>query len=44
MKVIVYQLLEALFEGLAAFAERAREHYAICPDCGRNRYRGEPCK
>lgn len=44
MKVIVYTVLEGLFARLGEWAESARQHFAVCPDCGRNRYTGAPCK
>lgn len=43
IKIRIYQLLERLFALVAERAENARQHFAICPDCGRNRYTGTPC-
>ncbi len=43
LKVRVYQELEFLFERLSALFETARQRFAICPDCGENRYTGKPC-
>jgi hypothetical protein len=43
MKIRIYQSLEVLFKFIAEHAEKARQHFAICPDCGKNRYTGEGC-
>jgi len=36
--------LEQFFSWLSRWAERMAERCAFCPDCGRNRYTGKPCK
>jgi hypothetical protein len=36
--------LEHFFSWLADWAEHRRWRFSICPDCGRNRYYGKPCK
>lgn len=43
MKIFVYQCLESFFESLGEWAERMRQRFAVCSDCGRNRYTGAPC-
>lgn len=43
MKIKAYQILEALFSALEQASSRAREHFAICPNCGANRYTGKAC-
>jgi hypothetical protein len=43
IKVAVFQVLEKFFERLEDWAKDKRMHFAICPDCGRNRYTGAPC-
>lgn len=35
----IYQLLRKIAEKINNLSER----FAICPDCGRNRYTGKPC-
>lgn len=39
----LYSTLEDWFQLLEQWAGRMRERFAYCPDCGRNRYTGEPC-
>ncbi len=43
MKIKLYQTLERVFSWIAEHAETLRERFAICPDCGENRYTGKPC-
>lgn len=44
MKIIIYGRLESFFHWLEHWAENRKEQFSICPDCGRNRYTGKPCK
>lgn len=44
MKVWIYSRLERLFARIEDWAGDQRTRFAICPDCGRNRYSGAPCK
>lgn len=43
MRIKTLQLLETLFERLETACGKMRERCAVCPDCGRNRYTGQPC-
>jgi len=43
MKIKAFQALERTFGVLADFFNGLRERCAVCPDCGRNRYTGQPC-
>lgn len=36
--------LDRVLARIAQHIETARERIALCPDCGRNRYTGRPCK
>lgn len=40
-KIRVFKALETFFNALGA--EKARQFFAICSDCGRNRYTSKPC-
>jgi hypothetical protein len=44
MKFKLLATAESFFDWLAHWAEAMRERVAFCPDCGRNRYDGPPCK
>jgi hypothetical protein len=44
MKVKVFLLLERLFARLELWAGEMKRRISVCPDCGRNRYTGAPCK
>ena len=44
VKLWTLQFLEGFFGAVGDWAERMRQRCAICPDCGRNRYTGKPCK
>jgi len=44
IKIILYEHMEIMFDKLEKFASKMREKFAICNDCGRNRYTGKPCK
>lgn len=43
MKVKALQLLERSFGWLGKRLTNLSERCAVCPDCGRNRYTGQPC-
>lgn len=43
LKIKLYPILENIFMLLEQVAGAAREHFAICTDCGANRYTGKPC-
>jgi hypothetical protein len=43
VKIFIFQKLELIFDKLQAWAEAARCHFAVCPDCGENRYTGKAC-
>ena len=43
LKVGLYFFLEDVFGNLSEFFGKARERFAICADCGQNRYTGRPC-
>jgi hypothetical protein len=43
MRIQILQLLESFFDFVQRNAEELRTRCAVCPDCGRNRYRGAPC-
>jgi hypothetical protein len=43
VKRLLFPLLERLFEFIAKHAENTRQYFAICPDCGENRYTGKGC-
>lgn len=36
--------LERFFTWLSDWAQTMAWRFAVCPDCGRNRYSGRPCK
>jgi hypothetical protein len=44
MRVKALQLLERLFRRIEKAAGSMGDRCAICPDCGRNRNTGKPCK
>lgn len=44
MKIKLMQAIEAFLLRLIPYLESLRERVAVCPDCGRNRYTGAPCK
>jgi uncharacterized protein (DUF2235 family) len=44
MRLLFCRTLEAFFRRLENFARDAGERFAVCPDCGRNRYTGQPFK
>ena len=43
MRIKVLQALESFFQSVETLAGKMREACAVCPDCGRNRYTGQPC-
>lgn len=43
MKIRLYQELEYTFQKLSELCERLRQRFAVCADCGENRYTGKPC-
>jgi hypothetical protein len=43
IRIQVLQSLETIFALVESWASVLRERCAVCPDCGRNRYSGEPC-
>ena len=43
VRIKILQALESFFQGLETMAGKMRERVAVCPDCGRNRYTGQPC-
>ena len=43
LKIIIFPVLETVFEVLAEFFEHMRESVAICTHCGNNRYKGKAC-
>jgi hypothetical protein len=43
LKLKFYPRLESIFSALEQATGAAREYFAICKDCGANRYTGEPC-
>ena len=43
MRIKTLQLLERILGAIIPVLESWREKVAVCPDCGRNRYTGEPC-
>ena len=44
VRVAVLSTAERFLARVAALAESWRERVAICPDCGRNRYRNPSCR
>jgi hypothetical protein len=44
VKKLIYPWLEKAFGGLARWVENRRHQFSICPECGRNRYTGKPCR
>ena len=43
IQILIYPKLEKLFGVLGSRCEAARQYFAICKDCGANRYTGVPC-
>lgn len=37
-------MLERFFGWLETWAGEMKMRFSFCPDCGRNRYTGAPCK
>lgn len=44
MKYRVFEYIYQTLQRLSAWLDNFSQRFAICPDCGRNRYSGEPCK
>lgn len=44
MRFKIASLIERAFRAIGDAAYRMAERVALCPDCGRNRYDGRPCK
>ena len=43
LKIYTLQIIENLLTRIIPRLQSWRERVAICPDCGQNRYTGEPC-
>jgi hypothetical protein len=43
-RVRAARILERFFSGLEMLAQRQAMRFALCPECGRNRYSGRACK
>jgi hypothetical protein len=43
MRIKIFQTLETILEKLGEWIETLRQRVAVCSDCGRNRYTGQPC-
>lgn len=43
MKIWLFTHIEGFLNTLVNHLETLRCRFAICPNCGRNRYTGEPC-
>lgn len=43
MRIKLFNILEHAFSSLERWAQDMRIKTDVCPDCGRNRYYGEPC-
>jgi hypothetical protein len=43
MKLRLAHGLEIFFRVLASWAERQRQRFSFCPNCGRNKFTGTPC-
>jgi hypothetical protein len=43
MKLVLYGWLESLLAAIGSWALRQSERFALCSQCGRNRYTGIPC-
>ena len=43
MRYRFFRAFELAFATLESIAAHMKEACAICPDCGRNRYRGKSC-
>jgi len=43
IKILIYPYLESLFEVIIQLSETLRQRFAICRDCGQNRYTGKSC-
>lgn len=44
MKLAIYRALERALSRLSEWSLDQAHRFAICSDCGRNRYSGEPCR
>jgi hypothetical protein len=44
IKCGIFDPIVILFEKLSKICEKIGERLTFCPDCGRNKYRGRPCK
>jgi len=44
MKLRAFALLETIFRAMARFFDAQSDRFSLCSDCGRNRYKGAPCK
>lgn len=44
MKYFIFSRLSRMFAAISRVTGRISESFAICRDCGRNPYTGEPCK
>lgn len=44
MRIYLAAMFERAFAALEYWAQDMRMRAALCPDCGRNRYTGRPCK
>ena len=43
LRILIFPILESVFEAIERTAGHLRERVAICTTCGGNRYTDEPC-